>query len=196
MNVFNCEKLGPSDLGYLAGMYFGDGYAAYNKKDRHYVVEYFLNSKKDEDIKEHIKRLLTSVGLTPFEMKDKRYNSTKIKINSKRFFEHITEEEANFENIENRDKTYQKGFLAGFIDAEGYVTKGEIVITQKDKAVLGKIAQICEKLGVIIKKIWSFKNYKTPNIIWRMRISTKSRKIFSQYSIKIKRVYGGDTPKP
>jgi hypothetical protein len=189
VNEFNLTALGQFEQGYLNGVYLGDGYANYNKKNRHYSVEFFLNSARDQDIKEYLTKLLKKSGLCLSEIKDKRSNSLKIRVQSKQYFQYIQKTEEEFDKIELRNLEWQKGMLAGFIDAEGYVNKGEIVITQKNKEILDKMGQICHVSGVIIKKVWAFNNYKTTGDIWRMRISPKSRPLWLK-SIKIKRHYG------
>ena len=77
------------------------------------------------------------------------------------------------------------GLLSGFIDAEGYVGNGEVVITQKDKKVLELFKEICIKLNIPTKKFWSFSNSRT-NEVWRLRISTKI-KLKDHNSCKLKR---------
>jgi len=67
---------------------------------------------------------------------------------------------------------------------------GELVLTQKKRVKLDKIGQICGNLGVIIKKVWSFKNYKAVGEAWGMGMSPKSRKNGLK-SVKIMKKYGG-----
>ncbi|GEM_PF-1503420 len=188
MNIINLDSLSLEERGYLAGFYLGDGYAYYNKKDRHYSVDFYLNSIKDQDIKEKIIILLNKLNLKHFEKKDKRYNCTRIRVNSKQFYNHILE--TNNLELLNPAKEHLNGFLSGFIDAEGYVTKGEITITQQNKVVLDKIVEICNMLEIKTRKMWKFKNEKTPNEIWRLRISTDIKN-YNHISTKIARIYSG-----
>lgn len=37
-------------LGYLVGFFIGDGYSNYNKKNRHYNVEFYFNSLRDKEM--------------------------------------------------------------------------------------------------------------------------------------------------
>ncbi len=39
------DKLTDSEKGYLMGFFLGDGYSYYDKKYRHYVVEFYLHSE-------------------------------------------------------------------------------------------------------------------------------------------------------
>ena len=82
------------------------------------------------------------------------------------------------------------GLLSGFIDAEGYVKNGEILLTQKDKKIIMKFVKIAELLGVPIRKIWSEKNYRTNNFIWRARISTEFKHL-KHNSYKVRLAYSG-----
>jgi hypothetical protein len=191
LNAFNQATLKEFEHGYIVGLFLGDGYWNYNPKDRHYRAEVHLNSKNDKDIKKYINKLLNKGGLKTFELQDKRGNSVKLYTHSKAFFKHL---QKNLENIQILEKTsleHQKGVLSGFIDAEGYVKKGEIVITQKDPKRIEMVQKICQNNGFAIKKVWQFKNSKTPNSIWRIRLSPKNR-FLGLKSIKIARQYTGD----
>ena len=51
------SNLSDLEKGYLFGLFEGDGYKYHDKKQRHYQVEFYLNSIKDiEIIKNKIKR--------------------------------------------------------------------------------------------------------------------------------------------
>lgn len=190
MNRINLNLLDSSEEGYIYGFFVGDGYAYYNKKDRHYSVDFYLNAQKDKDIKERIVVLLKKIGLKYFEKKDKRSNSIRLRVHSKEFYYFIQNNSKKIENLPNLSYNYLIGYLSGFIDAEGYVTKGDIVITQKNKAILDEIVEICNILEIKLRKMWSFKNKKTPTKIWRLRISTKI-KGYNHISSKINRIYAG-----
>ncbi len=40
--VFNLKKLSKNEIGYIIGMFVGDGYSYHDKKYRHYSVEFYL----------------------------------------------------------------------------------------------------------------------------------------------------------
>ena len=181
-------KLGSNkEQGYLIGLYLGDGYLHYSIKDRHYVVEVYLNSVKDEDIKTHTLVLLRKLGYNVFVQKDKRYNCVKVKINSKELMYFIKQKIAELYTKTDFDKDYLLGLLSGFIDAEGYVGNGNIVITQKDKKVLELFEKYC-KIFEIRSRLWSCRSYKTEGYIYRLAISTKF-KLLPHNSIKVHRHY-------
>ncbi len=181
--------------GYIDGYFFGDGYAHYNKKDRHYRTEFFPNSERDKDIRAKIEGLLAKAGLKFSGKKDKRSNSWRIRVDSKEFYFKMVNKNQKFESLQDKDPDYQTGFLSGFIDAESYVVKGDITITQENKAVLDKITQICGILHIPTGKMWSFQSKKMPNKAWRLRILTKI-KHYNHISCKINRIYAGSGPTP
>jgi len=187
-----CEK----ELGYLIGFFIGDGYSNYNKNDRHYNVEFYFNSVRDKTIINFVIDLLHRLGLNPFRQKDKRYNSIKIKVSSKEFFIFIREiagESVYFTRLTNFSKKYKLGIISGFIDADGYVRKGSICLSQKDKENLIMIKNFCRDLDVPIGKFYWRKNWKSKNGIWILRISTRF-KYLPNNSYKIKRTYSGVRP--
>jgi len=44
------KNLKEEEKGYLLGFFEGEGYKYHDKKNRHYYVEFSLNSKKDKEI--------------------------------------------------------------------------------------------------------------------------------------------------
>ncbi len=188
MNNFSDKFLSNKELGYLVGFFIGDGYSYHSKKDRHYVVEFFLNEKRDKKITFYLIHLLGLLKLRIFKQKDKRYNSIKLKVNSKKIMLFIINEVSKYKKKCLDDRKYALGFVSGFIDAEGYVNNGEIQLTQKDKEVLQYIKKICEMLKIPVRKFWSSDNYKSKNKIWGLRISTVFKN-FEHNSCKVNRIY-------
>ena len=66
--------------GYIDGYFQGDGYANYNKKDRHYRTEFFPNSERDKDIRLKLETLLKGMGLKFSGKKDPRSDSWRIRV--------------------------------------------------------------------------------------------------------------------
>jgi hypothetical protein len=186
MMKLDLERISEKDIGYLIGLYIGDGYSNYNKKDRHYTVEFYLNSLKDIDIQQNLIVLLKKISLNPYIYKDKRYNVNRIRVRSKKFMNFIKKRSKIFNSLSDE---YKIGLISGFIDAEGWVTKGEIMVTQKDKEVLTKFKEICESFD-IFRKMWPSYNIKSKGPVWRLRISTKF-KYLPHNSYKVKRIYSG-----
>ncbi len=180
------EKLSKKELGYIVGFYIGDGYS-YHGKDRCYIVEFYFNSIRDIKMFEYIKSLLEKIGLNPFLIKDKRFNSIRVKVSSKNFWKKIGNEIKSIkENTNNEDCLI--GFISGFIDAEGYVNNGEIQLAQKEKETLIMVKDFCKLLKIPTRKFWSVDNYKSKNKLWRLRISTDFKNI-EHNSIKVWRKY-------
>jgi len=44
------EELTKKEQGYLFGLFEGDGYKIYDKKSRHYQIDFYLNSEKDKKL--------------------------------------------------------------------------------------------------------------------------------------------------
>mgnify|MGYP002401761942 CR=1 FL=1 len=47
-NAISLDNISSKDIGYMIGLFIGDGYKIH--ADRHYQVEYYLNSERDTDI--------------------------------------------------------------------------------------------------------------------------------------------------
>lgn len=156
--------------GYLLGLFMGDGYFNYNKKDRHYRVEWYLNSQRDGEIIRYLISLLEKMKFNYNLRKDKRYNVIRIRVNSKILMFYFEKKIKEFyKELEVRRKNYNLGLLSGFIDAEGYIGNGEIVIVQKEKRILDKFKELCTQLG-LARKLWLYENKRSA--VWRFRIST------------------------
>ncbi len=175
------------ERGYLLGLFVGDGYMNYNKKDRHYRVEFHLNSLRDREIANKLCGILKKLGLNHFIFKDKRFNSVRIRVNSKPMMNFI-EKSVSALYSKKLSTNYKLGFLSGFIDAEGYVNNGEILLTQKEKKTLQLVKNICHSMNIQVRKFWVEDNYKSRNKIWRLRICTEF-KYLKHNSYKIERMY-------
>lgn len=172
--------------GYLVGLFIGDGYSNYNKKNRHYNVEFYLNSVKDSDIIKFLCTLLTKMGHNYRLHKDKRYNCIRVRVSSKSLFKFMQVEIDKFYQLGIKNEEFDLGLLSGFIDAEGYVGNGEIVLTQKEYKTLEQIKRVCEANKIQTRRFWSSDNYKSTSKIWRLRIATSFRE-HSHISRKIAR---------
>ena len=182
------KELTKKELGYLIGVYIGDGYLYYHKKSRHYKVEFFLNSVKDLDIKEYLESLLSKFDVNIFIMKDKRSNVLKVYTNSKHLFNFINDEMKLIDR-RKRNKDYCIGLISGFIDAEGYLRRGTISVCQKEKWILTLIGKILERFK-LHHWFYKTKSYGKYGSIWRLFISTKF-KYLPHNSLKVNRVYSG-----
>jgi len=185
------QNISQQELGYVVGIFIGDGYARYDKCNRHHNVDFYLNSIKDGQIIERLFFILTKSGLNVTTRKDKRYNSIRVRVSSKAFMEFMESKESElFESTgQNLGDDYKIGVISGFIDAEGFVGNGEIQLTQRKRETLLIIKRFCDDLGILTRKFWSAKNYRTTNLIWRLRISTKF-KYAPHNSYKVQRAYG------
>jgi hypothetical protein len=180
------ENLSKKEIGYLMGLYTGGGYSNYSEKDRHYRVDFYLDAHKDLDILENLINLLRQILLNPYTVRCR--GSIRASVNSKYFKEFV-------ENIELeqqfQDTDFLLGFLSGFIDSDGYVTKGDIVITQKDKTLLKKLSLLCKSKFNLKTRLWQrTTRFKSPFYAWNFRVATPFRHL-AHISCKVKRVYAG-----
>jgi len=129
------EKLSKKELGYLVGLFDGDGHL--DNWCRHYDVEFHLNSLKDQDIVCQLLMILKKIGLKTRSIKDKRFNCLKIEVSCKLFFEEILK----LSNNNPRDKNFGLGYISGIIDSEGYVNqiKHYIQIINTNRKLMEKV---------------------------------------------------------
>ena len=187
MQKIETGNLTEKEKGYLVGLFLGDGYAIYSKKDRHYNTEFYLNSIKDLDIQEFLISILTKMNLFTQISKDPRYNVNRIRVSSRMFFEFLQKEVNVLETEGNSaDKDFLLGVISGFIDAEGCVYYGTICLTQKDEGFMRQAESICKLFGV--KCSLRQRDNTNGRKIWRMYIST-TFKYLPHASKKMGRVY-------
>jgi len=166
-------------------LFEGDGYKFYDKKSRHYHVEFYLNSLKDKDIIIYLKGLLERINLHPNLYQDKRFNCKRIRVYSKKLFGIIKK------SISLKDKTkeFVIGFISGMIDSEGHCNKKKsyIVIINTNLKILNECQMFLRKIQVnssISKRKPSSKDKLNS---YRMYISV-SFKNTPNLSIKTKRL--------
>ncbi|MEK6886458.1 MAG: LAGLIDADG family homing endonuclease [Nanoarchaeota archaeon] len=187
MNLPIINNLTSIERGYLLGLFIGDGYASYHVKSRHYNVSFTLNSVKDGDIQNHFLSLFKKMNLVYCIVKDKRFNANYIRVNSKDFFMYIKEINERFsKGYSYFDKEFLLGVVSGFIDAEGCVYNGTILITQKNEEIIHKMKKILIIFDVNCT-LKQRKNYPD-GLIWRGLISTKFKHL-QHCSQKVLRAY-------
>ena len=118
------------------------------------------------------------------------HNCRIIRSNSKKLFLYLEDIFKKIENITSLE--FWIGVISGFIDADGHICKGDIVVTNKNIDFLISIENKIKELN-IHTKLWMEKSrYKEKtHTIWRLRIGTRF-KYEKHYSRKIQRIYGGD----
>jgi len=150
-------------------------------------VEFYLNPKKDEDIAYFILVLLRKIKLFPCIMF--HHGCLIIRVNSKIFYHFLKEKYDTISREQNEE--FMIGFISGLIDSDGYVEKGDIVISNSEKTILELVQSFCRN-AKIHSKLWNQKVVckGKESIIWRLRVGTRF-KYKQQYSRKILRIYGG-----
>ena len=137
--------LSKKELGYIFGVFCGDGYLYHDKKQRHYNVEFYLNSERDKDIEKYLIFLLKRLGLKPALFKDKRFKCMRIRCRCKDFFNLLKK----FERKMLSEKEFVIGFISGLIDADGGISsKSYMRISNTNKKLIKCMINILKKLGV------------------------------------------------
>ncbi len=174
-------KLSPKEEGYLFGLFEGDGYKLYDKKSRHYQVEFYLNSINDTDIINNLIKLLKKIGLNPLQYQDKRKNCKRVRIYSKEIFNIINKKI----NLRDKDEEFKLGFVSGLIDSEGYVNnkKYYIMITNTNKKILKRCKEFLDSVGINSNISLRKPNIKDKVKSYRMYISVKFKRL-NHISIK------------
>lgn len=187
-NKINLKRLSEKELGYLLGLFIGDGYCHYNPKDRHYNVDFYFDSEKNKKIIMVTKELLDSIGLRCFLLKDKRFNCIRIRVSSKNLMFYLQKQREyiiNLENINQLEKDYRIGIVSGFIDAEGSVNKSQISVSQVNRNIIFTMRDLCDSLNIRTSRIRFRNNWKSNKKIGIMGIST-TFKYINHNSLKVK----------
>jgi len=173
--ILNLDKVNEKEKGYLLGLFKGDGYSFHNKKDRHYSVEFYLNSKRNLEIIKQVCLLIKKLNLNPLLLKDKRFECIRVRVNSKNFFNFINQDfNKNFENAD-----FSIGFVSGFLDAEGYVNnkKSMINIVNTNLSLMSFISNILKENGIKSKISLRKKSRKNKQKIYILHISVKFKSL-------------------
>ncbi|MCD6404074.1 MAG: LAGLIDADG family homing endonuclease [Nanoarchaeota archaeon] len=181
----NLGGLTEKEKGYLFGLFLGDGYAYHDKKQRHYSVEFFLNSEKDMDIINFLRKLLLKIGTKPSFRKDKRCNSVRVRVRSKQLYEILITQKRG---LADPPEEFKIGFISGFIDAEGYVNpaKKMIMLVNTDRNVMSLVKKYLEDLGMnaALKKRKKSRKDKLPS--YRLYVPVNFINVESN-SVKVQR---------
>lgn len=178
----NWECLNRKEKGYLFGMFEGDGYKIYDKKSRHYHIEFYLNSEKDKKIINFIIDLLNKIGLKSNLYQDKRCKCMRIRVYCKELFNILSK---NID-LKNKSKDFSIGFISGLIDSEGHYNKDKsyIMIINTNKDVLDNSKKFLNRIKInssINERILYKKDRKKS---YRMYISVNFKRL-NHLSIKV-----------
>jgi len=187
MKKLELEKLSQKELGYLVGLFDGDGHL--DNYCRHYDVDFHLNSLKDRDIVCQLSLILKKIGLNSHIIKDKRFNCLKVKVSCKLFFQKILKLSAN--NL--KDKNFGLGYTSGIIDSDGYVNqiKRYIQITNTNRKLVKKVQTYLRMLGIESKITKKCKCMKDKLQRYSLYVPIKFLKTKNN-SMKIKRMDSGE----
>ncbi|MEM5773114.1 MAG: LAGLIDADG family homing endonuclease [Candidatus Aenigmatarchaeota archaeon] len=155
----------------------------YDRKTRHFNVEFYLHSERDLDVQNYLIFLLKKLGLNPILFKDKRFKCNRIRVNSKKFYNFLLKRCKK----EIHNKEYEIGFISGLIDSEGDVRNSSIRIKNTNKQLMNKVRKFLSNIG-LYANISCFKwRKKRWSNIYSISIPIKFINIDNN-SIKIKRI--------
>lgn len=178
----NIDKLSEGERGYLWGLFEGDGYKTYHKKSRHYIIEFYLNSKKDKLIIKKVFSLLKEIGLNPSQYKDKRFNCIRVKAYSKKLFNLMNKRIS----LKDKNNDFNLGYVSGIIDSEGYVNqkKHTIEIVNTNKDLLDQCANFLDSINIGYNLSKRSKSIKDKKDSYRMYVSVSFKRL-KHLSIKV-----------
>lgn len=169
------QNLSEKELGYLKGLFVGDGYKYHDKKYRKYYIEFYLNSINDKDIVKFLTFVLKKAGLNVHLYKDKRFNCVRLRIVNKEFFKLFNK---NIDKI-CMNKNEKLGFISGIIDSEGYVNREKriIEVVSTNFELIKFLSRELSSFGIsssIRKRVRSIKDKSSS---YRMYISASFKKL-------------------
>lgn len=178
------QNLSEKELGYLKGLFVGDGYKYHDKKYRKHYVEFYLNSINDKDIVKFLVSILKKADLNIHFYKDKRFNCIRLRIVNKEFFKLFTKDVGKI----HMNKNEKLGFISGIIDSEGYVNeeKHNIEVVNTNLELIKFLSKWLSSFGIsssIRKKVKSIKDKSSS---YRMYISVSFKRL-KHLSIKVGR---------
>ncbi len=174
LNKIFLENLTETEKGYIIGLFIGDGYSYYDKKHRHYTIEFYLNSERNKKIQKQLIFLLEKIGLKCFVLKDKRFNCNRIRVYSKHLVNFL-----NSSVIRNCKIDFGIGYVSGIIDSEGYVNheKSFVNVVSTNKDVLKNCKNILKKFKIEAKIRNRKKSSKDKKKSYILHISYKIKDI-------------------
>ncbi len=137
------KQLEPQFRGYIKGVFFGDGYKYYFRRDRKYTVEFHLDSERNKQFIASVFSLLRECGYIINKRKDKRSNCIRLRVARKSLFYTLTKNVSEL----NLPESECLGFVSGLLDADGHVNhkKSTIVIANTNQKALSLVLSILHK---------------------------------------------------
>lgn len=152
MSKPDLNKLSDWERGYIVGLFAGDGCLNFIQRNYSYGIRFFFNRKEDQNIIHLLGTLIKKSG-SKFHTVQKKRNTMELRVTAKKLFNFIKSHVA-YKKGKERKSTRKKlvnpkiwnvkfklGFIAGFIDSDGYVRmdKGKYIrccisTTSKDMA--------------------------------------------------------------
>lgn len=137
------------DLGYLLGVYLGDGYIYIVKSKSQYL---FGLHAKDKEFIESFSNHLKNLGFHVMHKRDDPYN--RVELACKEFVLWVKSLDLNkIENILGNDEGNIKAFIRGFYDSEGSICvtrrgKVELVMSNTNVEILNFVKKCSARIGI------------------------------------------------
>lgn len=140
------QALSLLELGYIIGLFLGDGSFSIDIKSRHEKVCFSLNPKRDHVIIKNITLLLRKIRLNPFHVYAHR--ALDVRVNSKIlvYVLYVLVDDVLNHKITNRE--FAIGVISGLIDSDGYVYGKMIVIANTNQKIVYLVEKLCRELSV------------------------------------------------
>ena len=143
----------------LMGFLYGDGWCSHNKNGEYYEVG-FQQSLANQTIYNYYKNLILSIH-NGYYRERIRNSKLELIVYSKQLFQLIKDLKNN--PIKHFKLHVKEAFIAGFTDSDGYVSRSEVALYNKNLEPLREIMTYLSELS-INSKISSMKH------IWRLRV--------------------------
>lgn len=147
------------DISRLMGFLLGDGWCSYNKKGEYYEVG-FQQSFANRTIYHYYRNLILKYHRGYFRERIRNHKLELI-IYNKQIYQLILDLKKN--PITYFRSSIKEQFVAGFTDAEGYISTTEIAIYNNHKNLLNEIMQYLQELNIHCR-------IRPMKHIWRLRI--------------------------
>ncbi len=169
-NETDLTKIDHRDLGYLIGIYVGDGNIFQKYGINRLRIFLGLNEKL---IQEKVTQLIKQI-VSRFRTYETNDNTHVIEVHSKQLVEmiKILSDKNGLKTREN--KNFLLGFIEGMIDSDGYVKRNYVEITTSNENLKRNILKVLQ----IFKIKTNIRNYISPlsnKVSWRIGFSLNSK---------------------
>jgi len=166
MTWINLAVLSEKEIGYLVGMFVGDGTHVIKTRRGIYITKFSLDKGRDEDIADYLRGLFKKAGKRLGQRTDR--NSITLRLFSKEFVDFLTRYVKRVEQDDTRRKkklligcekwsqAFKLGFISGLADSDGHVyfdpksgKRFGVLIRTSDNGLRDQIVSVLSSLHVV-----------------------------------------------